>query len=116
MQQRSLRQFYVDAQAAARFASSSDVMIAIRVQREATQKDVAVTSSFMFPVFTKAIIEFKFFRNKSRMILLRGISRYAEYFLQRYNVRIHFAQHFDNARRPHAPVQTAALVNIVGCN
>jgi hypothetical protein len=104
----------VGAQAAALLAAANAyVVVARRAQGQARQHDVAVHAALMLSSLADTVIHPQLFGDESRLIRFAWAAFVAHDLLERDDVRVDLAQHFDYARGPHAAVESLALVNVV---
>jgi hypothetical protein len=66
--------------------------------------------------FAKRKVEPELLGDESRLIRFPALALDAQDLLKRNNVGINGTEHVRNAPWPDAPVQTSALMNVVGCD
>src|SRR5512140_3610830 len=99
--------------AAALAAPPRQVIVAAKLERQAAQGDVAVDSALQTPVLAEAEAVPEPVGEEARLVVLRRAALDTENFLQGDDVAVEFRNHVGNARGAEAPVETAALVDVV---
>jgi len=66
--------------------------------------------------FSEGKVEPEFLRDESRLICFMALFFDAQDLLERNDVGINGSEYVHNSPRPDAPVQTSALMNVVGCD
>jgi hypothetical protein len=115
VQQRPVSQPHVHAQAAALLPpGDAQVVEASRAERQRAQDDVAVPAPEMAPHRPEVHIEAQLPREVARLVLLGPASGHAQHLLERHHVRPDLPEHPRDPLGTHAPVEAAALVDVVG--
>jgi hypothetical protein len=107
-------EFQVSAQASTLFAARLTQVIGTRGNNgQSTENHVAVSAAFVPSRFTQPVVETQRCRDKVRLVLLRRFSFDAHDLLKCDDVSIYLSQDVRYARRAHAPVKAAALVDVI---
>jgi hypothetical protein len=108
-------QLDVGSETTSRFAApNGNVVIAVTAYRETGENDVPVLSATVKASLSKGNVVPKLFGEKASLILLARAAVKPKYFLKGNNVGVDLRQNFRNSFGAHAPVQSPALMNVVG--
>lgn len=104
----------VGLQAAAAFAAARRNIVVLRIVNRITgKKDIAVSAASVAAILPYFGVVAEFLGHIPGLLMLATFALDADDFLQRDNISVQFAQDLRDASWADAPVQAAALVDIV---
>jgi hypothetical protein len=91
-------------------------MVVIGDDWESAEQCIAVGCAAEPAILTDAKVVTEILSNRVHLVVFTLCIVHPDNFLQRNNVRIDLSQHLSNAHGSHTPVESATLMNVVGCN
>lgn len=105
----------VGLQAAAAFSAAHRNIVVLRIVNRITgKKDIAVSAAFVVTILPYFGMVAEFLGHIASLLMLATFTLKADDFLQRDNISVQFAQDLRDAIWANAPIQAAALMDIVG--